>query len=63
MRDIDQLFARLDRSPFRRRFRLGARERAYLEAKGLDVVTAHAREFSGGVSRRPSPSSGRTIGT
>ncbi|HXF53351.1 MAG TPA: DUF4186 family protein [Hyphomicrobiaceae bacterium] len=44
-RDIDGLFAELGRSPFRRRFRLGRRERVYLEAKGLDAVMAHARHF------------------
>jgi len=44
-RDIEGLFAELKRSPFRQRFRLGSRERAYLEAKGFDVVMAHARDF------------------
>ena len=45
MREVDQIFAQLARSPFRRRFRLGLRERAYLEAKGIATVLAHAREF------------------
>jgi hypothetical protein len=49
---MEQVFARLARSPFRRRFRLGPRERAYLEAKGLAVVMAHARDF---VGRRLAP--------
>jgi hypothetical protein len=30
MRDLDELFEALERSEFRRRFRLGAREAAYL---------------------------------
>jgi uncharacterized protein DUF4186 len=45
MDDLDQLFDRLARSSFRRRFRLSARDRAYLEARGLATVLAHARDF------------------
>jgi hypothetical protein len=45
MRDLDELFAALDRSEFRRRFRLRGREAAYLQQKGLDTVLAHARDF------------------
>ena len=42
MRALDDLFAALARSPFRRRFHLGAAERAYLEQRGLAAVLAHA---------------------
>jgi uncharacterized protein DUF4186 len=42
---IDLIFAELAKSPFRRRFRLGVRERAYLEQKGLRTVLQHARDF------------------
>lgn len=45
MRDLDQVFAGLARSAFRQRFRLGARERAYLQDKGLPTVLGHARDF------------------
>ena len=45
MRPLDQVFERLAGSPFRRRFRLGPRERAYLEAKGLETILAHGRDF------------------
>ncbi len=45
MRDIDDVFARLAKSPFRRRFRLGPRERGYLEERGLPAVLDHARDF------------------
>ena len=45
MDDLDALFKRLAGSSFRRRFRLGKRDRAYLEARGLSVVLAHARDF------------------
>ena len=45
LRDLDDLFRALGRSSFRARFSLGARERAYLEEKGFDVVEEHARRF------------------
>lgn len=45
MRDIDEVFAALDKSRFRNRFRLAAKEAAYLRAKGLPVVLDHARDF------------------
>ena len=52
MLDLDALFAALDRSAFRRRFRLGPRDREYLRAKGLDVVLGHAEDF---IARRLAP--------
>ena len=42
---MEQLFAALARSEFRSRFRLGSKERAYLEQKGIDVILEHARQF------------------
>jgi hypothetical protein len=45
MRDLDDLFSALGRSKFRRRVRLGAKERAYLEEKTLPVVLEHGRRF------------------
>jgi hypothetical protein len=45
VRDLNDVFARLAGSPFRRRFRLGAKERDYLAAKGMQTVLAHARDF------------------
>ena len=45
MDELDQVFERLARSSFRRRFRLGAKDRAYLEVRGLSAVLAHARDF------------------
>ena len=45
MRDLDDLFAALERSRFRMRFRLGPREQAYLESRGLDTVLSHASDF------------------
>jgi Domain of unknown function (DUF4186) len=43
--DLDEVFERLSRSDFRRRFRLPAAEREYLERKGLDAVMSHGKEF------------------
>lgn len=45
MRSIDDLFVALARSPFRSRFHLSAKDRAYIDAKGMDVVLGHGRDF------------------
>ena len=45
MRDMDELFAALDQSAFRRRFRLRGKELDYLRDKGLEVVMEHAADF------------------
>jgi hypothetical protein len=45
MRDLDDCFAALSRSSFRARFRLDAREAAYLHTRGLEEILRHAREF------------------
>jgi len=52
VRDLDDLFDALGRSAFRTKFRLDATDQAYLRAKGLDVVTAHAADF---IARRLAP--------
>lgn len=52
MRDIDTIFAKLAASPFRKRFRLGAKERAYLDERGLAVVLDHAADF---IAKRLAP--------
>lgn len=44
---LDPLFVRLARSRFRSRFRLDAKDAAYLRGKGLETVLAHARDFIG----------------
>jgi hypothetical protein len=49
---LDAVFARLSGSAFRRRFKLGPHERAYLRAKGRDVVLTHARDF---IAKRLAP--------
>ncbi len=45
MNNIDEVFARLARSRFRSRFRLRAKEREYLNRKGLEVILEHGRDF------------------
>jgi hypothetical protein len=45
MREVDELFAALGRSVFRSRFRLGAKEAAYLRHRGIETVLEHARQF------------------
>ncbi|MHC4176652.1 MAG: DUF4186 domain-containing protein [Planctomycetota bacterium] len=45
MRDLDDLFSALGRSTFRSRFRLGPKERAYLQEKTLPVILQHGRQF------------------
>ena len=59
MRPLDDVFAKLPGSTFRSRFRLGARERDYLAAKGLDTVLAHARDF---IALRLAPAEPRNDG-
>lgn len=57
--DIDGIFARLARSPFRSRLRLAAKERGYLIAKGLPAVLGHGREF---INQRLAPADPRNDG-
>lgn len=59
MRDLDDLFAALARSKFRCRFRLGPKERAYLEEKSLPVMLDHGRKF---ITERLAPASPRNDG-
>ncbi|MBB2203092.1 DUF4186 domain-containing protein [Gluconacetobacter tumulisoli] len=44
----DALWAQLGRSAFRARFHLDARDRAYLDAKGIARVMSHAADFIAG---------------
>jgi predicted Fe-S protein YdhL (DUF1289 family) len=52
MNTLDDVFPRLERSAFRRRFRLGPREKEYLAARGLPTVLEHARDF---IAKRLAP--------
>ena len=50
----DELFNRLNKSDFRRKFRLSPKDRQYLEEKGLEVIEKHARDF---IEKRIAPAS------
>lgn len=52
MTSLDEIFARLERSPFRSRFHLRAQDRAYLDQKGLPLILQHAHDF---IDRRLAP--------
>ena len=52
MRDLNELFAALQQSSFRRRFALGTKERASYLRRGMSTVLEHAREF---IARRLAP--------
>lgn len=54
MRDLEDVFAGLARSIFRRKFRLREPERKYLQDRGMDVVLSHASRF---VDERLAPAS------
>lgn len=50
--DLDAILSRLLTSDFRRRFYLYAKERTYLQHKGLDAVMQHGAEF---IAKRLAP--------
>ena len=54
MRPLDDLFAALAGSAFRRRFHLGDAEQGYLERKGLRTVLVEAEEL---IAKRLAPAS------
>ena len=45
MRDLVDLFASLEKSTFRRRFKLSPKEQAYARERGLEVILEHARRI------------------
>ncbi|MDT7540849.1 MAG: hypothetical protein QOE33_753 [Acidobacteriota bacterium] len=53
-RTREELFERLQRSSFRKRFHLRGRELEYLRRKGLNVVLEHAADF---IEKRLAPAS------
>jgi hypothetical protein len=59
MRDPDDLFAALQRSDFRRRFRLNAKDTVYLRDRGIDAVIDHAHTF---ITERLAPAHPRNDG-
>ena len=59
MRDLDAVFAALERSRFRQRFRLGPAERSYLASRGMPTVLSHAADF---IAQRLAPAQPRNDG-
>jgi len=45
MQTIDQALTKLRRSRFRSGFRLAAKDRAYIDEKGIDTIRRHAEDF------------------
>lgn len=45
MQTIPQALDKLQSSPFRARFHLSAKDRAYVRSRGLDTVRRHAQDF------------------
>jgi len=52
MSELDPLFARLARSAFRSRFKLGVKDRQYCWDKGAETIDQHAADF---VAKRLAP--------
>ncbi len=59
MRDLDELFEALGGSRFRSKFRLDAKDRGYLNDKGMAVVLEHASDF---VEKRLAPAEPKNDG-
>ena len=59
MDDLESVFAKLGRSPFRSRFKLGPTDRDYLEQRGPEVIREHARDF---IAKRLAPAAPRNDG-
>lgn len=47
MQTIDQVLEKLKSSPFRAKFHLSEKDRAYVEEKGMDTIRQHAFDFIG----------------
>lgn len=48
----DEIFDRLSKSDFRKKFKLNAKDRLYLEQKGFDTIRSHAVDF---IAKRIAP--------
>lgn len=49
---FEEVFAKLEKSAFRRKFKLTDADKQYIETKGYDVIRRHAEDF---VKKRLSP--------
>jgi predicted Fe-S protein YdhL (DUF1289 family) len=59
VRELDEVFAELGASPFRRRFRLRGKDAEYLRDRGLPVVMEHAADF---IEKRLAPAEPKNDG-
>ena len=50
--DYDEIFEKLAKSDFRRKFKLKDKDREYLEKKGVDTIKSHAKDF---IAKRIAP--------
>mgnify|MGYP002763382763 FL=1 len=48
----DEIFDRLSKSDFRKKFKLSQKDRLYLEQKGFDTIKSHAVDF---IAKRIAP--------
>ncbi len=48
----DEIFDRLSKSDFRKKFKLNPKDRLYLEQKGFEIIRRHAEDF---ISKRVAP--------
>ena len=48
----DEIFDRLNKSDFRKKFKLNPKDRLYLEQKGFDTIRSHAVDF---IAKRVAP--------
>ena len=48
----DEIFDRLSKSDFRKKFKLSPKDRLYLEQKGFDTIRSHAVDF---IAKRIAP--------
>lgn len=48
----DEIFDRLSKSDFRKKFKLSQKDRLYLEQKGFDTIRSHAVDF---IAKRIAP--------
>ena len=50
--DYDEIFEKLEKSDFRRKFKLKDKDREYLGKKGFDTIKSHAKDF---IAKRIAP--------
>ena len=50
---FDEIFQRLQKSPFRAKFKLSAADKKYIADKGIDTIRSHCQDF---VKKRLAPS-------